>query len=279
MKQQAGVVIALVKDLKDPDGQGRIRVEFPWLSEKNKSAWAPLAVPLAGKKRGMYFMPEKGDEALVAFEHGDFDHPYIIGFLWNGSDVPPDENINTSVRRLWTVSGHIMDFDDRDGQQAITLTTQGGQKIEMKDNTASIAISLKQGGHHIDLKEAEGTILIKTKNGQQIELNDQGKITLQVVSGNKVTIDASGITVQAAAGVLNVNCASANINATGAMNIQATGAVSVQATGAMSLTAASALNVTAPIANFSGIVRANVVQASAVISTAYTPGIGNLFGL
>lgn len=280
MRQQPGVAIALVKSVEDPSGLGRIQVEYPWLSDRNQSAWAPLAVPLAGKKRGMYFLPEVGDEALVAFEQGHFDHPFIIGFLWNGGDKPPNEGINRSVRRLWTVSGHIMDFDDRDGQQAITITTQGGQKVEMKDNTAAISISLKQSGHHIDLKESEGTILIKTKNGQQIELNDQpGKITLQVMSGNKITIeptqvevsalgssikiDASGVTVQAPSGMLNITCASANVTATGAMNV----------------TASSVLNVTAPVASFSGIVRASMVQASAVVGTVYTPGLGNTFGL
>ncbi|HKP51318.1 MAG TPA: phage baseplate assembly protein V [Chloroflexia bacterium] len=280
MRQQPGVVIALVKSVDDPSALGRIQVEFPWLSDRNQSAWAPLAVPLAGKKRGMYFLPEVGDEALVAFEHGDLAHPFIIGFLWNGVDKPPNEGIDHSVRRLWTVSGHIMDFDDRDGQEAITITTQGKQKIEMKDNTAAISIALKESGHHIDLKETEGTILIKTKNGQQIELNDQpGKMTLQVMSGNKVTIeptqvevsalgstvkiDASGVTVQAPSGMLNITCASANVTATGAMNV----------------TASSVLNVTAPIATFSGIIQATMVQASAIVGSAYTPGPGNTFGL
>jgi uncharacterized protein involved in type VI secretion and phage assembly len=35
------------------------------------------------------FMPEIGDEALVAFEHGDPERPYIIGALWNGVDSAP----------------------------------------------------------------------------------------------------------------------------------------------------------------------------------------------
>ena len=61
-----------------------------------RSAWAPVAAPLAGKKRGAFFMPELGDEVLVAFEHGDFDHPFIIGFLWNGVDTPPETDLQKS---------------------------------------------------------------------------------------------------------------------------------------------------------------------------------------
>ena len=38
---------------------------------------------------GFMFMPEKGDEVLVAFEHGDPERPYIVGALWNGADSAP----------------------------------------------------------------------------------------------------------------------------------------------------------------------------------------------
>ena len=84
--------------------QGRIQLQFPWLSEVHRSAWAPVAAPMAGKKRGAFFMPELDDEVLVAFEHGDFDHPFIIGFLWNGVDTPPETNQKNRV--IKTPGGH-----------------------------------------------------------------------------------------------------------------------------------------------------------------------------
>ena len=49
---------------------------------------------MAGKERGYWFMPEVDDEAIVAFEHGDFDHPFVVGFLHNGVDTPPDSGID-----------------------------------------------------------------------------------------------------------------------------------------------------------------------------------------
>ncbi len=61
-------------------------------------------------------MPELDDEALVAFDHGNVDHPYVVGFLHNGVDLPPDDDIDFKVRRVKTVSGHILEFDDRDGR-------------------------------------------------------------------------------------------------------------------------------------------------------------------
>ena len=61
-----------------------------------KLIWAPIASLLSGKSRGARFMPEVDDEALVAFDHGEFEHPYVIGFLWNGVDKAPDDNQRTA---------------------------------------------------------------------------------------------------------------------------------------------------------------------------------------
>jgi uncharacterized protein involved in type VI secretion and phage assembly len=110
MKRYPGVVIATVKSLDDPEGQGRIQLRFPWLSESVQSSWAPVAAPLAGKERGQFYMPEIDDEVLVAFEHGDFDHPFIIGFLWNGVDTPPTNDPHRRLIR--SVNGHEIEIYD-----------------------------------------------------------------------------------------------------------------------------------------------------------------------
>src|SRR3954451_3851360 len=122
-----GVVPGLVKSLKDPDGLGRLQVHLPRLAGGNRTFWASVAAPMAGKKRGFFFQPELEDEVLGAFEEGDPQHPYIIGFLWNGADTPPDgtSSNESGVRRLRTVSGHVFEFDDRSGNEAVRLRTQG----------------------------------------------------------------------------------------------------------------------------------------------------------
>jgi uncharacterized protein involved in type VI secretion and phage assembly len=82
-----GVVVAIVKDIKGPQNLGRVKVDFPWLAEdadavsisseedRAHSFWARIATLMAGNGRGAYFVPEVGDEMLVAFEHGDIDRP------------------------------------------------------------------------------------------------------------------------------------------------------------------------------------------------------------
>ena len=57
MKENLGVVPAIVTSLDDPKKQGRIKLKFPKLASSLESAWAPVAAPLAGKQRGAFFMP------------------------------------------------------------------------------------------------------------------------------------------------------------------------------------------------------------------------------
>ena len=108
MREIKGVAIGTVLEI-DPAAPALI-VEFPWMSPPQKSHWAPIAAAMSGASRGAYFMPEVGDEVLVAFEHGQFDHPYVVGFLWNGVDRPPA--VEQRMRLFHSVNGHEIAFYD-----------------------------------------------------------------------------------------------------------------------------------------------------------------------
>lgn len=105
-----GVVVGTVSGLDDPRNEGRIQVDLPWAPGRSRSFWAPVASIMAGPKRGAWFLPELGDEALVAFDHTDVDTPYILGFLWNGQDLPPSEHIRD--RMIYSKNGHTIRFVD-----------------------------------------------------------------------------------------------------------------------------------------------------------------------
>ena|SRR5262245_32057600 len=159
MKRYPGVVTGIVKSLDDPEGQGRIELQFPWLSESQRSSWAPVAAPLAGKDRGAFFMPEVDDEVLVAFDQGDFDHPFIVGFLWNGVDTPPETTNKNRI--IKTPGGHQLRFEDTDGAKKIIVKSNDEHQIEIDDAARTITIKTKSGALSVTLNDTAQSIKLQ----------------------------------------------------------------------------------------------------------------------
>jgi uncharacterized protein involved in type VI secretion and phage assembly len=105
-----GIVIGKVVNVHDPQNQGRVQVSFPWLDDSLQSTWASMVAPYAGNNRGLYFMPELGDELVVAFEHGHFEHAYVLGSMWNGVSAPPSPD--PRQRMICSTNGHKIRFVD-----------------------------------------------------------------------------------------------------------------------------------------------------------------------
>jgi uncharacterized protein involved in type VI secretion and phage assembly len=181
-----GVYPALVSDIKDPDGQGRVKVTLPWSPDTagaEYAAWARLATLMGGNKRGSWFIPDVDDEVLVSFEAGDPRRPYVVGALWNGKDEPPDsiEGAGSNDRKvLCSRNGVKLTLDDKDGTERLELETPGGQKVILKDGPGSIEIS--------------------DSNGNSVKLETSG---ITVTASAKVTVNAA--TAEISAGMLTVN--------------------------------------------------------------------------
>jgi len=180
-----GVVVAIVTNTDDPQNWGRVKVEFPWMSEQVESCWARVMGIGAGAESGMYVIPEVGDEVLISFYQGDFDRPYVLGGLWNGQNsIPPKAGNAPSgekplVRTWHSRTGHsITIFDNSDNK--IEILTAGGQCLVLDDAAKKITITGK-GDLSIEVKanlsihvsgnmdlQADGNVTIK---GAQINLN------------------------------------------------------------------------------------------------------------
>jgi phage baseplate assembly protein V len=169
---QPGVMIGLVKSVDDPAGQGRVQLVFPTMGGVT-SAWAPVATELAGNDRGAWFMPELEDEVLVAFDRGDFDHPYVLGFLWNGADKPPETEVKNRI--IKTPGGHQLRFEDKDGAKKVILKTDGGLAITMDD--AKKTIEIKCGAQTVTMDDTQQSIEIKGGGRAIVMQSGQLKIT------------------------------------------------------------------------------------------------------
>lgn len=174
-----GVAPATVTDLQDPDGQGRVKIRLGWSPDGNGGAgyeaWARMATLFAGDNRGSWFLPDPGDEVLVAFEHGDPRRPYVLGGLWNGQDAPPQAPTSgNTIKMIRSRNGVKITLDDSDGQEALKLETPGGQKFTLKDGP--------------------GSVTIEDSNGNSIKLETGG---ITVTAAATVTVNAAQVAVSA----------------------------------------------------------------------------------
>lgn len=167
MNTMPGVVQGLVTNVDDPSGLGRIQVEFPWLDATYRTNWAPIATPLTGGGHGQFFMPEVGNEALVAFEHGDFDHPFVVGFLWNGVDQPPETELKNRV--ILTPGGHTLRFEDKDGAKKVILKSNDGPHVTLDDVSKEVTVSDKDGNNRLVIKITAGQIKIEAATNVTVE--------------------------------------------------------------------------------------------------------------
>lgn len=183
----AGVVIGKVVNNQDNEGLGRVKVKFDWLDPFTDSAWARIAAPMAGGKRGVFFLPEIDDEVLVAFELGDVRFPYVIGCLWNGVDRPPADNADgkNDLCIIKSRSGHVITLNDKAGNETIEIVDASGKnKIVISTGANDITIT---AGHDIKLSAPKGTIRLESKF---LEIETTSDMT--ITANGKIDIAADG---------------------------------------------------------------------------------------
>lgn len=194
-----GVVVGVVTNNKDPDGMHRVKVHFPWLNLDHESHWARVASSMAGNGRGCYFLPEVGDEVLMAFEHGSLEHPYVIGALWNGKDKTHENNDDgkNDNRSIKSRSGHVFRLCD----------TAGSERIEVIDKTGNNKITITSSDNKI-MVEAQGDIGITSQTGK-VSISGIG---VEITSTTDVKIQAETTIDVSATGPLSIKGAVVNIN-------------------------------------------------------------------
>ena len=183
-----GAFPALVTDIVDPEGLGRVKIALPWSPDTagaRYETWARLATFMAGNNRGSWFIPDVDDEVLIVFEGGDPRRPYVIGSLWNGKDKPPEsmDGAGKNFKKvLRSRNGVKLTMDDTDGREQFILETPGGQKLTLKDGP--------------------GTVEVVDSNGNSIKMEPSG---ITITAAAKVTINASQVAVSA--GMVTVDAA------------------------------------------------------------------------
>lgn len=162
-----GLQIGIVLDVDDTEegGQYRIKVHIPTITSGNEGIWARVATLDAGDNRGVYFRPQLSDEVVLGFLNDDPREAVVLGYLHSKDKKksPLPEQEGSLQYGFVTAEGMKLIFDDTNKRITLLAKTAGGEK--------SIILN-----------------------------NDSGALELKDENQNTITMDSSGITIQAGSG-------------------------------------------------------------------------------
>ncbi|WP_339699505.1 phage baseplate assembly protein V [uncultured Marixanthomonas sp.] len=161
---------AVVTENADPEGIGRIKVQFPWQKMMGEmTPWLRIVTPHSGGDKGFHFIPELEEEVLIGFEGGNAERPYVMGSLYHGNHRPQSwKTQKNDIKAMRTRSGHTLEFNDADGAESITLTDKKGNVIHIDTANNNIEISALENmtlnAKNINIKAQENIDMSAGKN-------------------------------------------------------------------------------------------------------------------
>jgi hypothetical protein len=194
-RKMYGVQVGRVINLLDPLTLGRVQVQLPSIDALDLAPWARVAMPMASMLSGFYFIPQIGDQVLVAFEHGDIDVPYVIGSLWSAFAPPPQPSPLPQIRGIRTMTGNQLVFEEV--PPSVTLQSGPTSPIPMPMPPSPVGpystVRLSPTGieimNPVEINMMCGTNIVK--------LGPEG-LTV-TVGGSVLSITAAGVTITAPA--------------------------------------------------------------------------------
>jgi uncharacterized protein involved in type VI secretion and phage assembly len=234
--------IATVKDNKDPDNMGRVRVQMLWQQSNDEMTdWLRVMTPDAGsgkdsaKNRGLVVVPEAGDQVLVCFRYNDPDRPFVLGSMFHGKTGGGGGDSN-KTKSLTALSGSKVSMDGKavtivDADEKSKVFFDGTGKIEV---TSSESITFTCGDSSVSLKK-DGTIEIKGKKSVLIAGDSESvKVTSDtlVKLDSKATVEIQGTQSTSIKSDAKVEVSSPSTSVEGKANLklQSTGIVDVEGT-------------------------------------------------
>lgn len=204
----------------DPGGENRIQVTLPVLQDDAGGVWARLASAYGSDKVGAFFIPEIGDEVIVAYLNNDPSNPVVIASLYSSMRAPPyalsAENYTKAI-----VTKGLLKVEFNDEKKVISLLTPAGNKVVMSDDAKSI-VATDQNGNTFSLSE-KGILL---DSASDIVLTAKAKIEITAGSdmalkaGKDMTQDAQNITIKAGMAMVAKGASSAEFSASGQTTIK-----------------------------------------------------------
>ncbi|CAB1080587.1 hypothetical protein D1AOALGA4SA_8267 [Olavius algarvensis Delta 1 endosymbiont] len=133
---------AVVTDNEDPEMRGRLMVHVPSLLGETEIGWAMPCLPYGGgADLGFYMVPEAGDGVWVEFEAGRISYPIWSGTWWAREEGPQGaegDDPAPARKLIKTAGGHLIQLDDSDGSESITILDKDGNLVKMNAEAIEI---------------------------------------------------------------------------------------------------------------------------------------------
>jgi uncharacterized protein involved in type VI secretion and phage assembly len=179
---------------------GRVRVKFPHLGDK-ESGWCPVVSPMGGGGRGLVFLPEVGDQVMLAFEHGDTEHGFVLGAIWTTKQAPPPldgKPAENNLRLIRSRCGHTVLLDDTKGKERVEVRDKDGRRVVLDAGKKKVQVVCDDGD--IEVTAGKGNVTVHA---------DSGSATLKAKT---VTIEATGDLTLKAGGSMTLNGSKISLN-------------------------------------------------------------------
>lgn len=195
-QKRYGKFRGVVSDNKDPQKRGRLKLRVPSVLADQETDWALPCLPFGGGDGyGWFAVPDIDAQVWMEFEEGDVHKPLWVGTFWQQAEQVPEPAAldEPTTRLLKTPGGHILEFDDKEGEERFYLYHPSEAQLEI-DPQGSIALTDAQGAT-LKMDAEGGEIVIEDANGNTLTLNSSGT-TVQDANGNKIEMAAAGITLE-----------------------------------------------------------------------------------
>lgn len=200
----SGIVVGPAGETKFVDKFGRVRVRFPWRASAKSSfdvgdaGFVRVAQISAGVGTAAMWLPDIGDEVLVAFEHGDLSRPVVVGSVYNAKDMPPvalPANKHLSILRAQSAGGAKSElvYDASPGNERLLIQsgqsglTLGANGIVLQGSSVAInaGADLVQRAGRATMIETGSDFTIKA--GQNLAMTSQRDVTMTAGANTNLT--------------------------------------------------------------------------------------------
>ena len=222
---------AFITHNADPLKMNRVRVRYPWQGKTEKdedleasedsTPWIRIALPMASDGSGFNFLPQIGDEAIINYENGNIEKPYVEGMLYTRAAKEDESTVpyahkKDKARVISSVNGHSIIFSDPSASSdalnslsplmstiksfcptgfirtELTLKAMGG--IEFTDEHGLYSISMSSDKRAISIDSPLGKVDINAFTGITISAPNgnvriEGK-NIDIVAGNNLSISS-----------------------------------------------------------------------------------------